>query len=368
MPQERLRVGVIGVGQIGTSHLNQYAKMDDVDIVAVADVSESALATAAENFGIEHTYIDCRQLLERDDLVAVDVCLHNNLHAPISIAAMQAGKDVYCEKPIAGAYLDGAAMLKAAKECGRRLSIQLNQVFAKETKTAKRLIDAGKLGRPYHARSCGHRRRGRPYVDGYGTANFVQKRIAAGGALFDMGIYHISRMLYLLGMPEVVRVSGKIYQETGMDAGRRAASGYDVEELGLGLVRFTGGVTLDIIESWAIHLNPFEGSSIVGPDGGIRLDPFSYHTTVADTDMDATFDLACADVRRHRLNENEDAFDSPQRHWVAVLQGRAELLPTAELALQTMLISEGIYLSDRLEREVTADEVNEHSVSTALAV
>ena len=205
-------------------------------------------------------------------------------------------------------------------------------------------------------------------MDGYGTASFVKKEVASGGALFDMGVYHISQMLYLLGQREITRISGKIYQETGMDAARREESGYSVEELGMGLVRFSDGVTLDLIEAWAIHLDPFEGSYVVGSEGGIRLDPFSFHTTLSDVEMDGTFDLNGADTRWHRLDPDETAYDSPQHHWVAALQGRVPLLPTAETGLQTMLISEGIYLSDKLEREVTAEEVEEHSESKALDI
>jgi len=273
---------------------------------------------------------------------------------------------VYCEKPIAGSYIDGKAMLETAAACDRKLSIQLATLFRSETKVAKRLIDAGRLGRIYHARSTGFRRRGRPFVDGYGTDNFVKKEIASGGALFDMGVYHIANMLYLLDLPPVERVTGKIYQETGMDAGRRASSGYNVEELGMGFVRFAGGATLDLIESWAIHLDPFEGSYIVGSEGGIRLDPFSYHTTLDDVEMDATFALAGAERRWHSLKETEEAYDSPQHHWIAALQGKVDLLPTHEVALQTMLISEAIFLSDAMGREVTVEEVEEKSTSTAL--
>ena len=153
-----------------------------------------------------------------------------------------------------------------------------------------------------------------------------------------------------------------------MDAARRAKSGYDVEELGMGLVRFEDGITLDLIEAWAIHLNVFEGSYIVGSEGGIRLNPFSYHTTMSDVEMNATFELDSADTRWHRLNEHESGYDSPQNHWVAALQGHVPLLPTAEIALQTMMISEGIYLSDRLGREVTVAEIEGESKSKAMDI
>jgi predicted dehydrogenase len=364
----KVRIGIIGVGQIGKNHLRKYQSMDSVEVVAASDVNSAELSRVADEFGIPNTYSEFRELLKRDDIQAVDVCMHNNLHAPATIAGLEAGKHVFCEKPIAGSYTDGKAMVAAAAATGNMLSIQLATLFAKETKVAKRLIDDGQLGRIYHARSTGYRRRGRPFVDGYGTDNFVKKEVASGGALFDMGIYHIARMLYLLGLPEVERVSGKTYQETGMYADRRASSGYNVEELGMGLVRCAGNVTLDIIEAWAVHLDAFEGSYVLGADGGIRLDPFSFHTTMSDVEMEASVSLDSADTRWHRVRENEDAYDSPQEHWAAVLQERAEHLPTAELALKTMLISEGIYLSDKLGREVTVEEIESASVSTALDI
>ena len=365
---DKVQIGIIGVGQIGKSHLRRYREIEAIEVVAVADVNESELERVAGEYAIPNTYTDFRDLLARDDIQAVDVCMHNNLHAPATIAGLESGKHVFCEKPIAGSYIDGKSMVEAAAATGQKLSIQLATLFSRETKVAKRLIDDGRLGRIYHARSTGYRRRGRPFVDGYGTDNFVKKEVASGGALFDMGIYHIAQMLYLLGIPEVERVSGKTYQETDMYSERRESSGFNVEELGMGLARLAGNMTLDIIEAWAIHLDPFEGSYIVGSEGGIRLDPFGFHTTMSDVEMEATVQLNAADTRWHRVRENEDAYDSPHNHWAAVLQGRADLLPTAELALQTMLISEGIYLSDRLGREVTAEEIEEHSVSTALDI
>lgn len=365
--KNEIRIGVIGVGQIGKKHLEQYQKVPGAQVVAVADIHKEEADRVAAAHGIAAVYRDFRDLLRRDDIEAVDVCLHNNFHAPVTIAAFEAGKHVYCEKPIAGSYADGVRMLAAARQCGRQLSIQLNSLFSKETKFARHFIRAGMLGRIYHARATGFRRRGRPFVDGYGTAHFVKRETASGGALIDMGVYHIAQVLYLLDLPAVERISGKVYQQTdNMDPARRAASGYNVEELGLGFVRLAGGVTLDIIESWAIHLNGFEASSIVGTAGGLRLSPFSFHSTVHDVEMDATFDLNGADWRWHQLREHEWALDSAQHNWVAGLRGLVERVPSAEIALQTMLISEGIYLSDQLGREVTAEEVRSNSQSTAM--
>ncbi len=366
--REKIRVGVIGVGQIGKQHLDTYAKINDAEVVAVADLNEAEVNRVGGLYKIPNVYTDFRQLLQRDDIQAVDVCLHNNFHMPVTVAALEAGKDVFCEKPMAGAYRDAETMLTTAQKLGRRLNIQCANIFYKEVKAAKALIDGGHLGKIYHARSTGHRRRGRPYVDGYGSPTFVQKQNSAGGALYDVGVYHIITMMYLLGNPKVLRISGKTYQETPIDPKRFAASGYSVEELGLGFIRMENNMTLDIIEAWAVHMNSFEGSSIFGSEGGIRLEPFGYFRSVGDLDLDSTALLAGFDYRIHTVRENGDAYDTPQQHWIAALQGRVDLLPTAQFALNTMLISEGIYLSDRLGREVTAEEVGEMSVSTAVKV
>jgi predicted dehydrogenase len=226
----------------------------------------------------------------------------------------------------------------------------------------------GELGDIYHARSVGMRRRGRPYVDGYGTAAFVQKRHAAGGALYDMGVYHLGQVLYLMGNPAVERISGKTYQMIDMDARRREASGYDVEELGVGFVRFTGGATLDCMEAWAVHLDSAEGSVVLGSKGGVRLSPFAFYRSFGDLDVSATANLESARFLWNHVRGDGPDFGSSQQHWIAALSGRAELVPSADIALNAMLISEGIYLSEKLGREVTAEEVREASVSTAIPV
>ena len=361
----KIKIGCIGVGQIGKHHLENYSRIKDAEVVAVADVDEAELQRVADLYKVPHAYADFGELLQRDDIEAVDVCLHNNLHRPVTVAALEAGKHVYCEKPMAGSYLDAQVMHHKARDLGLNLSIQLRSLFDKEIKAARALVDQGLLGKPYHARSTGYRRRGRPYVDGYGTDSFVQKKHASGGALYDMGVYHIAEVLYLIGNPEPLRISGKTYQETAIDPKRLSSSGYDVEELGIGFVRMEGNLTLNIIEAWAIHLDDFEGSYVVGDKGGVRLRPFGFFQSAGDLDLSATIDLGLFNFRQQNVRGYGEDYEGPQRHWIAALQGRVDLLPTAELALNTMLISEGIYLSNELAREVTVEEVKESSQAAA---
>lgn len=361
-----IRIGVIGAGQIGERHLKQYAKIDGANIVAVCDLFPERVTAAREQFDIPDGYDDFKQLLGRDDIDAVDVCVHNNKHAPITIAALEAGKNVYCEKPMAGAYRDAENMLTAAREHGRKLSIQLGSLFSMETRVARRLVDEGQVGKVYYARSFGYRRRGRPFVDGYASATFVDASICAGGALYDMGVYHIANILHLLDNPGVLTVTGATHQELDMYADRREFGNYGVEETGLGFARLDGGVSFDIEETWAGHQAGDESSKVLGSRGGIMLHPLRLLTSISDVSASTTFDLDGAKSRWQACFDDDECHHSPQHHWIGALQGRVDLLPTAELALNTMLISEGIYMSSRLGREVTADEVRAESVSKAI--
>lgn len=361
-----VRIGLIGAGQIGNNHLTAYQQIPEAKVVAVADLFPDKVDAAKAKFGIADGYADYRDLLARGDIDAVDVCVHNNKHAPLSIEALRAGKHTYCEKPMAGTYRDAEAMRDAAIAAGKMLHIQMATLYSPETRAAKRLIDDGHLGKIYYARSFGHRRRGRPFVDGYGTANFVDKSISAGGALYDMGIYHIAQILHLIGCPEVKTVTGAAHQETEMYEERRAFSGYSVEEMGLGWVRLEGGVSFDIEESWAGHQSADESSKVLGQKGGLRLDPLSFFTSLSDMPMNATFEVKSADTRWHACYPETAWYDSSQKHWVGALLGQVPLLPTAEYGLTAALISEGIYLSSKAERELTADEIRAQSKSASI--
>jgi predicted dehydrogenase len=363
---KEIRIGIIGTGVIAQQHLNNYANIEGVKVVAACDIDAEKLEKTCKEFNIEHSYLDYRELLKRDDLDAVDVCLHNNLHAPISIDVMKSGKHCYCEKPMAGSYADAKAMYDAAKALNKKLHIQLGFLYGGSTYAAKRLIDKGHLGKIYHARSTGFRRRGRPFVDGYATKEFNSKYWASGGALFDMGVYHISQLLYLMGLPKLERVSGKVYQEVEMDPTRQTISGFDVEELGVGFAYFENDITMDIIESWAIHMDKFESSFIVGDKGGIKLDPLSFHSNLDDMTLNSNFEISGDQYRYHQLNPKFEAFDSSQKHWVYALRDEIEMIDTPKIALDTSLLSEGIYISSKLGREVTVDEIINMSESKAL--
>jgi predicted dehydrogenase len=286
----------------------------------------------------------------------VDVCLHNALHCPVTLEAFKAGKHVYCEKPLALNGKEAQKMVGAAEKAGKKLAMQLSTVFSRAAQAAKRLIVTGQLGRLYYAKASNYRRRGRPYVDGYGTPAFVQKENAGGGALMDMAVYHIGLMMYLLDNPEVETVSGSTYQELEMDARRRKESGYNVEELGVAIVRLAGGITLFIEEAWAIHGAAGPANRVFGSKGGVTLEPFgktcTYYTNLAGIDGDMTFDLDGWTYREGQLRPETAAYASPQAHWVWGLLGRVPLIDTGRIGMRVAQITEAIYKSAERGKEV----------------
>ncbi|RPJ51092.1 MAG: gfo/Idh/MocA family oxidoreductase [Chloroflexi bacterium] len=358
MKDGKVRIGLIGTGQIGKHHLDRYAKIPEAEIVAVCDIRDDEMARVAQKYNVPDQYHDYHDLLAREDIDSVDVCVHNFLHAPITIDALKAGKNVYCEKPMSWTYADAKDMYDTAQQLKKMLHIQLATIYEPETKAARRLMEEGYLGDIYYVKCYTHRRRNRPWVDGYGAKEFVNTKTSGGGTLLDMAVYSLGRMMYLLDAPEVLTVSGAKFQKIDMYEDRRKIGDFNVEELGVALVRLANGVVINLESSWAIHSAPPEGDCLLGSRGGVRMDPFTYFTTIGDMEMDGTFDLETANWRWHQCNPPIEAYDDSQKHWIWAQLGRVELLPTALYALRTAQIAEGVYLSARKGCEVSVEEIN----------
>lgn len=351
---KKLKAGVIGTGIIGKSHLRGYASIADAEVVAVCDVREDEAKRVAEEFDVPNVFTDYTELLKMDEIDAVDVCLPNVLHCPVTCDALKAGKHVYCEKPFANSAAEARKMLKAAQTNRRKLAMQLNTVFSKEARAAKRIIDAGRLGRIYYAKASHYRRRGRPFVDGYATPIFVQKEHAGGGALPDMGVYHLGLMMYLLGNPEIATVSASTFQELDMHEGRRKSSGYNVEELAVGFVRFKGDLTMFFEEAWAAHMDGGAGHRIMGSKGGLRLEPFAYFTDIEGIDSDATFLVDQFETRQNAIEEDWPGYASSQQHFVWAALGRVPQIRTDLIGVRVCELTEMMYKSAEKGAEVKA--------------
>jgi predicted dehydrogenase len=248
---------------------------------------------------------------------------------------------------------EAQAMFDAAERTGNMLAVQLSGLFSPQARAAKQIIDDGILGRVYYVKTSHYRRRGRVYVDGYATPHFVQKEKSGGGALADMAVYHMALMVWLLGNPEVKTVSASTYQEIPMDEKRRKESKYDVEELGIGFVRFEDDVTMFVEESWAINMDRDEGDCIMGSKGGLRLNPLTMFTDVAGIQVDHALDVESYKRHQQSVDENTEGYASSQKNFVWAQLGRVPLVDSASIALKVTYITDAMYRSAESGREVS---------------
>lgn len=283
MQTQPLRIGIVGMGGIGEAHLKADRQVPGVEVVAVADPNETRLNLMASTYGIENKYTDYRDLLARDDLDAVTVATPNALHAPVTIAALQSGRHVLCEKPLARSGAEGESMVRAAVEAGRVLQVCFNHRQRGDVQVLKNYVEEGNLGRIYHAKAFWMRRSGIPGMGGW----FTNREQAGGGPLIDLGVHVLDMALYLLGEPEVISVSAATYAELG-PRGRGSGNwgmntlvgegGYEVEDLATAFVRLAGGGTLLLEASWAVYGKNGDdfGVTLYGTDGGADINVKNY--------------------------------------------------------------------------------------------
>ena len=138
-----------------------------------------------------------------------------------------------------------------------------------------------------------------------------------------------------------------------MDEKRRKESKYDVEELGIGFVRFENDITMFVEESWAINMDRDEGDCIMGSKGGLRLKPLTLFTEVAGVQVDQPIDVESFKRHRQSVDQNEEGYESSQKNFVWAQLGRVPLVDSASTALKVARITHAMYSSAELGREVS---------------
>jgi len=281
MSGRRLRAGVVGLGWAGQQHMAAYADLPDVDLVALAGRETDMLAELGERFAVpaERRFDDWSDLVAGADLDVLSIAAPTGLHAPIAIAALDAGVHVLSEKPLAENAEAGERMVEAAERNQRVLDVSFNHRRRGVVKALKELLDGGTLGPIYYAKVGWVRRQGIPTMGSW----FTRRATAGGGPLMDLGVHMLDIVLYLLDEPPVRTVTAATYAEFGprglgasvsstMQKTGVAEGGFDVEDLSTAFLRLSGGTTLLLECSWAQWVPEDQCYvTVYGADGGAGI-------------------------------------------------------------------------------------------------
>lgn len=342
---DKLRVGIIGVGGIANGkHMPCYAKLDNVEMVAFCDLIEERAAEGAKKFGTPDAKIftDYRYLLEMKDVDMVSICTTNDVHAEISIAAMEAGKDVLCEKPMA-ATADGARkMLEASKRTGRKLSIGYQNRYSNKAMYLKKVVENGDLGDIYFAKAIAVRRRAVPT-----WGDFLSLEKQGGGPLIDIGTHALDLTLWLMDNYKPKAAMGTTYNKLGKMGSQANVWGpwdpekFEVEDAAFGFITFENGATVMLQATWALNtLQSGEPYSVLcGTKAGAEL----MHDLKINGERLGSFYTIEPDVR-----ESQDPGATSYREikeWVEHVMFDKPLTVKPEQALVVSEILEALYKS-----------------------
>ena len=276
-----LRAGVVGFGWAGRQHMEAYAQHPDVDLVAIAGLEDGLRAELGQTYGLAASgqFRGYQEMVDGAGLDVVSIATPTALHAPVAVAALDAGVHVLSEKPLAESVERAAAMVAAARANDRVLDVSFNHRRRGDVKRLKQLVDDGLLGTIYYAKAGWLRRSGIP---GLGTW-FTQRALAGGGPLMDIGVHMLDMALHLMGEPAAEAVSAATYAEFGprgrggsayanRGASEDRSETYEVEDLATAFVRLTGGATLLLEASWASYIEQDELYVVLyGSEGGAIL-------------------------------------------------------------------------------------------------
>ena len=352
MENRKLRVGIIGTGNISHCHMAGYKKYKDlVDVVAACDIDENKLNAYCKQYGIPNSYTDYSEMMAKEDLDCVSVCTWNAAHKGAAIAALRGGANVLCEKPMAMNAEEAEEMLAVSKETGKLLQIGFVRRFGNDADTLRQFIDADVFGDIYYAKATYLRRCGCP--GGW----FGDKSRSGGGPLIDLGVHVIDLVRYLAGCPKPVAAYGVTYENLGE---HRAAGGqswvsttkgfdfkYNVEDFAAAMVRFDNGLTLTVEASFNLNLKDDRGEiELFGTKSGAKIDP----GVEFFTDMNGMF----VDIKPHGNSalSFDGLFNREITHFIDCCLGKAECISPAEDGVTLMKILDAIYESARTGHEV----------------
>ncbi|WP_219838267.1 Gfo/Idh/MocA family protein [Paenibacillus sp. R14(2021)] len=351
---KRLKVAVIGAGGIFQwAHSEPLKTHPELEIAAIVDLDLAKAEAAAKQHGIPLAFRDYRDVLEMEDIDIIDICTPNLFHSEIAVAALEAGKHVFCEKPDAVSPEEAVKMQRAAEKSGKVLMVMRNNRFRPASRFIKQWIEEGGMGEAYAGRCGWTRRRGIPGKGGW----FTTKELSGGGPLIDLGVHFIDLAIWFMGNPKPVSVTGATYTKfadsddiAGSEHSKFGEKSedegiFDVEDLAIGFIRFDNGASLQIEFSWASNID--EEANFVE----LRGTKAGFNFRNGKLGIYGESSGVVTDLFPH-LGEDTGGHGENLYHFVEVVTGRAKPIFTIDQGVDMINILTAIYESARTGSEV----------------
>lgn len=330
---EKVNVGVVGLGWISqVVHLPILQKLPEANVVAVCDKDRGRTRIVAEKFGIKRFTSDLNEFLSHEDIQAVIVSASTDAHRELALKAMAAGKDVLIEKPVARTAADALAIAEASREYRRKAMVGMNHRFRPDSMILRTFVEGKELGKIFYVRAGWLRRR---TVD---NSLILQKEKSGGGVFLDLGIVMLDMTLWMLGYPQVSRVSATMFRHRS----RR------VEDTAIVTLILKDEARIQIEVSWSMFLeDDVYYCDLHGSEGGASLNPIRVNKELHGHLVNlAPAKLDSAGQMFKRSYENE------LKHFLGAVRGIHPLVSPVDEAVPRMRAVEAIYRSARLGKEV----------------
>lgn len=365
----KLKIGFIGCGGIANQkHLPGMSQQTEyVDLVAFCDLVPDRAEKAAKEYGTPDAkvYTDYHDLLADKSIDAVHVLTPNVAHCEITVAALEAGKNVLCEKPMAATEADAKRMLDARDRTGKLLTIGYQYRHFPVNQVAKRVIDEGWLGDIYYAEATYLRRRGVPT---WGV--FIDKSKQGGGPLIDIGTHALDLTLFLMNNYEPEYVVGTSFEKLGRllgpDQQGQSFMGkqdpwdnenFEVEDSAFGHIKMKNGAVINLRASWAINMVKETGASneatvtLAGTKGGLdTTDQIVRLNHVVGKEASVTYVGQKIPPHIPGYSQGPAPKSVEADYWVKALRGECELFVKADEAYTVTRILDAIYESSRTNK------------------
>ena len=357
---KELKIGIIGCGGIANGkHMPSLKQVDEAAMVAFCDIVPERAEKAAKEYGEtgSTTYTDYRKMLEDKSIDVIHVLTPNKDHAQITIDALNAGKHVMSEKPMAKSFADAQKMLDAYKKSGKKLTVGYQNRFRPDSQYMKAACDRGDLGDIYYAKAHAIRRRAVPT---WGV--FLDEEKQGGGPLIDIGTHALDLTLWMMNNYKPKTVMGSVYNKLNGNGVCGNAFGpwdpkeFTVEDSAFGFITMEDGSTIILESSWALNTLDIDEAktTLCGTKAGADMrDGLRFNFDDMGRLSQTKPELRGGGVAFYEGKTSNDPGVAEQLAWTNAILTNKDPVVLPEQAIVVTQILEAIYTSAKTGQAVT---------------